>query len=188
MQRAWIREGEEANWFIPSGSTVEIGTDIPTGKQVMLPGLVVEDLLDEADGIFAMAACPCRTAFECQSHPREIGCLHLGPATKGIPEEVGQRLTLEEGRAYLGHALAEGLMPTVLYMPSEAEIFEVDKTQMLSICFCCECCCDVRLLLREGPDRYWDLYNQRMPGLEVVSARTVQVAVNAYKPATAATE
>jgi UDP-glucose 4-epimerase len=59
-------------------------------------------------------------------------------------------------------------MPTILHMPSEAEIFEVDKTQMLSICFCCECCCDVRLLLREGPDRYWDLYNQRMPGLEVV--------------------
>lgn len=39
---------------------------------------------------------------------------------------------------------------------------------MLSLCFCCECCCDVRLILREGPDRYWDLYNQRMPGLEVV--------------------
>jgi hypothetical protein len=106
VQRAWIREGKEANWFIPDGSTIEIGADIPTGKQVMLPGLVVEDLLDEADGIFAMAACACRTAFDCQVHPREIGCLHLGPATKGIPEEVGRRLTLEEGKALLAHALA----------------------------------------------------------------------------------
>ena len=39
---------------------------------------------------------------------------------------------------------------------------------MLSICFCCECCCDVRLLLQEGPDRYWDAYNHRLPGVEVM--------------------
>jgi len=168
LQKVWIKEGEEANWFIPSVNTIEIGADIPTCNQVVLPGLVVEDLLSEADGIFAMGACPCRTAFECQAHSWELGCLHLGPAAKRISEELGQRLTLEEGAAVLERALAEGLMPTILHMPSEAEIFGVDKTQMLSICFCCECCCDVRLLLREGPDRYWDLYNQCMPGLEVV--------------------
>ena len=168
LQKAWIKEGEEANWFIPGGFTIEIGASIPTGHQVVLPGLVVESLLREADGIFAMGACPCRTAFKCQAHPWEIGCLHLGPASKGIPEELGQQLTLAEGMAVLARALAKGLMPTILHMPSEAEIFGVEKTQMLSLCFCCECCCDVRLILREGPDRYWDLYNQRMPGLEVV--------------------
>ena len=168
LQNAWIKEGEEANWFIPSVNTIEIAADIPTGWQMVLPGLVVEGLLQQADGIFAMGACPCRTAFECQEHDWEIGCLHLGPASFGIPGELGQQLTLEEGTVVLERALAEGLMPTILHMPSEAEIFEVEKTQMLSICFCCECCCDVRLLLREGPNRYWDLYNQRMPGLEVV--------------------
>ncbi len=186
VQRAWIREGEEANWFIPDGSSIEIGTDIPTGRQVMLPGVVVEDFLDEADGIFAMAACPCRTAFECQSHPREIGCLHLGPATKGIPQEVGRRLTLEEGKAVLGHALAEGLMPTILHMPSEAEIFEVDKTQMLSICFCCECCCDVRLLLRKVRTGIGTCTTSACRVWRWSSAMTVRAAVNALKPATAA--
>ena len=168
LQKVWIKEGEEANWFIPNVNTIEIGADIPTGNQVVLPGLVVEDLLQQADGIFAMGACPCRTAFECKENDREIGCLHLGPGSKGIPQELGRQLTLEEGTAVLERALAEGLMPTILHMPSEAEIFGVGMTQILSICFCCECCCDVRLLLREGPDRYWDLYNQRMPGLEVV--------------------
>lgn len=43
----------------------------------------------------------------------------------------------------------------------------MDFYRLLSVCFCCECCCDVRLMLREGPERYWDLYNQWMPGVDV---------------------
>ena len=168
VQRATIQEGSDANWFIPRAATIPVGERIPAGEQLVLPELVVKRLLQEADGIFAMSACPCRTAFKCQKHPWNMGCLHLGPATYQIPAELGRRLTLQEGLDYLEGALAEGLMPTILHIPSEAEIFKVDKRRMLSICFCCECCCDVRLMLRSGPDRYWDFYNHRMPGLRVV--------------------
>ena len=162
LQKAWIREDRDANWILP------VNEAIPRGQQVALPGLLVERMLKAADGIFAMAACPCRTAFHCADHPREIGCLHIGPAVRQIPAEVGHLVSLEEGLEHLRRALVSGLIPTILYNPSEAEIFQVDKRRMLSICFCCECCCDVRLLLRQGPERYWDLYNHRLPGLEIV--------------------
>ncbi len=162
LQRAFIRENQDANWFIP------VGEAIPVGTQMILPGVIVESLLRQAGAIFAMAACPCRTAFHCANHPWTIGCLHLGEAAYGIPAGVGRLLTLDEGLAHLNDALADGLIPTILYIPSEAEIFRVDQRKMLSICFCCECCCDVRLMLRDGPDRYWDLYNHRMPGVDVV--------------------
>jgi len=168
LQKIAIQEGNDANWFIPLGETLLVGENIPTGKQHILPGEIVEILLREADGIFAMAACPCRTAFKCQEHPWDLGCLHLGPATKAIPTDVGCQLSLDEGLAHLEKALAGGLIPTILHIPSEAEIFRVDKTRLLSICFCCECCCDVRLMLRTGPDRYWDLYNQKLPGLSIL--------------------
>lgn len=162
LQKAWIREERDANWILP------VNEAIPRGQQVALPGMLVERLLKEADGIFAMSACPCRTAFHCASHPHEIGCLHIGPAVRQIPPEVGRLLSLDKGLEHLKRALASGLVPTILYNPSEAEIFRVDKRRMLSICFCCECCCDVRLLLRHGPERYWELYNHRIPGLEIV--------------------
>jgi len=168
LQKATIQEGSGANWFIPNVGTIPVGEKVPAGEQHILPELIVKRLLQEADGIFAMSACPCRTAFKCRNHPWDLGCLHLGSATYQIPAELGRRLTLPEGLAYLEQALAEGLMPTILHIPSEAEIFKVDKTQMLSICFCCECCCDVRLMLRSGPDRYWDFYNHRLPGFQVV--------------------
>jgi len=162
LQKTWIKEGSDANWFIPINQSISVGT------QMILPRAVVEHLLSEADSIFSMSACPCRTAFKCISHPWNIGCLHLGPATRGIPEELGRLLSLDEGLDHLQRALDSGLVPTILYIPSEAEIFRVDKRRMLSICFCCECCCDVRLLLREGPNRYWDIYNHRMPEVEVI--------------------
>ena len=162
LQKAWIPEGRDANWILP------VNEAIPTGRQVALPGMLVERMLREADGIFAMSACPCRTAFRCTNHSREIGCLHIGPAVRQITGEVGRLLSPAEGLEHVAQALQSGLIPTILYNPSDAEIFGVDKRRMLSICFCCECCCDVRLLLRRGPERYWDLYNQRLPGLEVV--------------------
>ncbi len=173
LQRKFIVEGRDANWFLPpvpaspGRARIAIGEPVAQGQQQALPALVIERLLREADGIFAMSACPCRAAFHCHNHPWEIGCLHIGPAARGIPGELGRELSLEEGIEHLNRAVTSGLIPTILYIPSEAEIFGVDKTRMLSICFCCECCCDVRLMLRSGPDRYWDLYNHRLPGVQV---------------------
>jgi UDP-glucose 4-epimerase len=159
IQKIAIPEDEDANWFIP------VGEAIPRGYTYILPETLVTELLHAAAGIFVMKACPCRVAFGCQNHPQTLGCLHLGPAAGQIPADVGRILSLEEGLTHLEQTLSSGLMPTILHMPSEADIFKVERTSMLSICFCCECCCDVRLLLRQGPDRYWDSYNHRLPGL-----------------------
>ena len=125
LQKAFIPPDTDANWFIP------VGESIPLGGQYILPGELVARLLRAADEIFAMAACPCRTAFNCKEHSRSLGCLHLGPAVKGIPPELGRLLTLEQGLSHLEQALADGLMPTILHIPSEAEIFRVEKTHML---------------------------------------------------------
>jgi len=162
LQRIWIPEDADANWFIP------VNVEIPIGEQLVLPGQVVEHLIREAAGIFAMSACPCRTAFHCEQHPWGIGCLHLGTAAHRIPTELGHLLETGEALEHLHHALESGLIPTILHMPSEADIFGVAPNGMLSICFCCECCCDVRLQLQEGPVRYWDEYNHRLPGVELV--------------------
>jgi NAD-dependent dihydropyrimidine dehydrogenase PreA subunit len=162
LQKKLIKPQMDANWFIP------VGEAVPAGVRSVLPRLVIAYLLGQADGIFAMHACPCRTAFKCQEHNTEIGCLHIGPTARRIPAELGRPLSLDEGLAYLDAALADGLLPTILHIPNEAVIFGVEKTRMLSICFCCECCCDVRLMLRDGPNRYWDEYNHRLPGVQVV--------------------
>ncbi len=106
LQKAWIRDERDANWILP------VNEAIPLGQQVALPGRLVEQLLRAADGIFGMSACPCRTAFQCANHPRQIGCLHIGPAARQIPAELGRLMGLEEGLDHLRRALASGLIPT----------------------------------------------------------------------------
>lgn len=135
LQRPVIQEGVDANWFIPAGESIQVGESIPAGKLFALPRRVVERLLSEADGIFAMHACPCRTAFHCQAHPHELGCLHLGPAVRRIPADVGRTLTLPEALEHLDRALSGGLTPTILHMPSEAEISGLRKRRCFRYVF-----------------------------------------------------
>jgi UDP-glucose 4-epimerase len=79
LQKFWIPEGTDANWFITIHET------IPVAMEYALPEEIMTHLLKKADGIFAKKACPCRTAFDFQEHTHDIGCLHLGPATRAIP-------------------------------------------------------------------------------------------------------
>ena len=167
LQKIWIPPDADANWILPIREAIPIGVDIPRGEQVILPANVVKYLIQRADAVFAMAACPCRTAFQCRNHPWEIGCLHIGPAARNISPRLGRLLSHQEAAIRLQRALDSGLVPTILHMESDAEVLGVAKTKLLSICFCCECCCDVRLLLREGPARYWDSYNHRLPGVTI---------------------
>jgi UDP-glucose 4-epimerase len=171
IQKKWIQEGRDSNWILPVGplpTTISIGAPISTGERLALPALVAGRLLDEAGGFFAMHACPCRTAFHCQHHPADLGCLFIGEAALNIPAEVGRVLERAEAHDHLQRAVQSGLIPTILYIASEAEIFQVEPTRLLAICFCCECCCDVRMLLRGRVDRYWEQYNHRLPGLQMV--------------------
>ena len=170
LQKKWVQESRDSNWILPVGplqQTVAIGASIPAGERLALPAFVAGRLLDEAGGFFAMHACPCRTAFHCQNHPTDLGCLFIGAAARDIPSEVGRVLERAEAHAHLERAVQSGLVPTILYIASEAEIFQVEPTRLLAICFCCECCCDVRMLLRGKLERYWDQYNHRLPGLQM---------------------
>lgn len=133
LQRLWIPEGADANWFIP------INQAIPTGMQYTLPGEILSRLVKEADGIFVMKACPCRTAFNCLECPHNLGCLQFGPATRSIPPELGRVISFEEAWDHVTRGLRHGLTPTILHMESEADLFQVDAAQMLLMCFCCEC-------------------------------------------------
>jgi len=162
LAKRYIKPGADAHWFIP------VGQPIPAGARTVLPGQVIEHLLRQSDGVYVMAACPCRTAFHCKDHPQDLGCLFLGPAVHRITDKAGKVISLEEGLTHLQKALAAGLVPTILHIEAEGEIFKVEKGQLLAICFCCECCCDVRILLRQGPERYWQSYSHRLPGMTVV--------------------
>lgn len=126
---------------LPSKRTVE------KKERVILPGVVVDHFIENASYIFAMDACICRQANNCDNYPLEIGCLFIGEGARKINPGFGREISAREAKALQKRAENTGLINIVgknrldkLYLgvnPSE---------QMLTVCHCCECCCLWQLL------------------------------------------
>jgi UDP-glucose 4-epimerase len=58
---------------------------------------------------------------------------------------VGHRATVEEALAYADRAIELGLLPLIGHIRIDRYVFGIkDYSKMLTICFCCRCCCVIR--------------------------------------------
>jgi len=60
----------------------------------------------------------------------------------------GEEITYEEALNHAKKAIGLGLVPTIIH--------DSTMVRLLAVCFCCDCCCDVRLGLKIGPKAFWD--------------------------------
>ena len=150
----------DANWMVP------VNVKIGPAESVALPFDILRPILEKASYIFRMNRCPCRAGYGCQNFPHEIGCIMMGPGARDIRPEFGQEVTLEEALQHARRAVEAGLVPLIVHAKSDADLFGIDYRRMLAICLCCDCCCDIRMGLRLGPQAFWSSVH-RLPGLLV---------------------
>jgi UDP-glucose 4-epimerase len=150
-------------------------TYIPVGEAVtvdegsVLPYRIIEDFVEKASDIFILDRCICRTGLRCESYPRHVGCIFLGDAAGDIPRELGRPATVESAMAHVTRASAAGLLPCIIHGQFDAQLLRIDYRKMLSICFCCPCCCAFRTDMKKGPAAYRDRIF-RLPGLVVAAS------------------
>jgi len=135
----WLREDRTDMRWLP------INEDIRMPENTPMPIAVLESLIDEASHRIIVDHCGCRKAFKCEHYPVEIGCLLMGDSAleaRGFPfREVGA----DEARAHAHRAVEAGLVPIVGKARADNFIFKIkDRHRLLSVCFCCECCCITR--------------------------------------------
>jgi ferredoxin len=137
-----IGDPQARNWIIPVNQVIQ------RGKSMALPMEVITALFEKASALRRSPVCVCRTAYECQRYPRDIACIWMGKNSKAMPDYWGQEISRDEAIAHAKRALGHGLVPSIVY----------DKTMvnLLALCFCCDCCCDIRLGLRLGPKAFWE--------------------------------
>jgi ferredoxin len=137
-----VGDPEARNWIIPVNQVIQ------RGKSMALPMEVITALFQKAGRLKRSPACVCRTAYECQRYPHDIACVWMGENSKVMPAHWGDEISYDEAIAHAKNALAHGLVPSIVY----------DKTmvRLLALCFCCDCCCDIRLGLRLGPMAFWE--------------------------------
>lgn len=144
---------------------VIIGAPIPA-ESVVLPDQVVEHFIRQADSLFVMNTCVCRSAAGCADHPVDLGCLFLGDAVHQINPQFGRLVTQEEALAHTRRATQAGLVHTIGRSRIDAFLMGAGPSKkLLTICHCCSCCCLWGILPHLHPRIAATI--QRMPGLEI---------------------
>jgi UDP-glucose 4-epimerase len=158
------------------GVYVPINKSLGNFENKVLPIKIFKHFIDKACSIVMEDICGCRLIHECEHHDISLGCMHMGADTsridledleRGIPQKVpGRYATKEEALERVQLAYDSGLIPLLGRSRAEAIASGVTDTgRILSMCFCCSCCCVNAALIQKGSPSLSDLY--RIEGLTV---------------------
>ncbi len=143
-----------------------VNEPIPQGQQTVLPYSLLEELVQSSSARFIMNECMCRAHESCHSFPTDLGCLFLGEGAGRIHPSLGRRCDVDEASQHIQRGLQAGLYPLIAHTIVDALTLGIPYKRMLTVCFCCECCCVVQRGLRRGPASLLKAI-QPLPGLKV---------------------
>ncbi|HSB64939.1 MAG TPA: 4Fe-4S binding protein [Anaerolineales bacterium] len=128
-----------------------VNEPITQGQQTVLPYTLLEELVLRASARFIMNECVCRQQENCQAHPIDLGCIYLGEGAARIHPTLGRSCDVDEARQHIQRGMQAGLYPLIAHTVLDAFNLGIPYRRMLTVCFCCECCCLVQRGLRKGP-------------------------------------
>ena len=85
--------------YLPKDQIVPLNVSLASEGEYMVPSMIVEHFIQEANYHWIMDTCICRKASACQDFPINLGCLFLGAAARGIkPRWVGRSVRVRPWR------------------------------------------------------------------------------------------
>ena len=148
-------------------SWIPINQDIEGAGGMALSQAVLDRLIDKARHRVIVDFCGCRLAMGCKDYPVHIGCLMMGESALEIPERSRRVASAQEAKAHVRKALEAGLIPITGKARIDNDLFMIpDKGKLLTVCFCCECCCITRFS-RYMPQDLLDKVVHLVEGLSV---------------------
>ncbi|MBN1288127.1 MAG: 4Fe-4S binding protein [Actinobacteria bacterium] len=137
----WHTDKSDIRW-VPTAENIELPESAP------LPIEILHRFIEEASHrVIITSGCGCRIACNCQNYPQEIGCLFLGDSAPEMDETISREVSIEEAKAHVKWGIDSGLVPLIGKVRQDNTIFGVkDRHRLVTVCFCCECCCISRHL------------------------------------------
>ena len=121
---------------------IEINQSFQKDDSEFVPSEIIKEVIKEANNIFIMDKCLCRSSANCQAYPHDFGCIFLGPATKKIASKYGKTASVEEALEHVDTADNLGLSHLIGRNKIDSIFMNVGpKEELLTICHCCPCCC-----------------------------------------------
>jgi ferredoxin len=135
----WLRPDKTDIRWLP------INEDIEASESSPLPLQLLDTIIEEASHRVILDYCACREAYSCESYPTDIGCLMMGDSALEINPKVRREVEVEEAKSHARRAVGVGLIPAVGKARVDNPLFGVkDRGRLMTVCFCCECCCLTR--------------------------------------------
>ncbi len=157
----WMQESKTNMYWIP------VNKDLVRDESVPLPYEIVEHFIEKSETHVVMDFCGCRAGHECERFPTDIGCLMMGEDARKIRPEFSRMVTRDEARAHLKKAMDAGLPPFIGKARIDNFIFGIpDNSRLLTVCFCCDCCCIANLLKHVPPEERKEIIHP-IDGLEI---------------------
>jgi len=164
----WMNPGKNCISYLP------VNKSLGEVSNQALPVQALHDFIDKAANHVIMDKCGCRLAHNCRNYPHDIGCLFMGKSALRIPHGVSRKVTRQQAHAHVERAIDAGLVPMVGKVRVDNFIFLTpDKSQLLSVCFCCPCCC-MMTAFKHIPGDYLD---GLMPPVEGVRVEVTDTCV-----------
>jgi len=144
---------------------INVKVDLP--DSVPVPVRILERLVGDVEDRFLLDECICRGLLNCENHPKEIGCMALGPAIKRINPSHGRRISAEEAVSHIRKAADSGLIASLAHTWIDPLAFGLRHfNQLMFICFCDDCCCLYRThMTKRGPNL--DRSYRPLPGVSI---------------------
>lgn len=123
-------------------ANIEINQSFQKDDSEFVPSEIIKEVIKEAENIFIMNKCLCRSSSNCHDYPHDFGCIFLGPATKKIASKYGKTASVEEALEHVDIADNLGLSHLIGRNKIDSVFMNVGpKEELLTICHCCPCCC-----------------------------------------------
>ena len=156
----WMNHKKNSMSYLPINKSLNFENQV-------LPSQVVHDFIDKSKIHIIMDKCGCRLAGNCQHHTAEIGCLFMGETALTMPGAVSKKVSAEEAHKHVDRAVSVGLIPMTGKVRVDNFIFLTpDESKLLSVCFCCHCCC-MMTSLKHIPGPYLDGIMPQVEGLSI---------------------
>jgi len=148
-------------------SWIPINEKIEGIEEIALAEEVLFRLVEKAEHRVIVNFCPCRTAMKCKNHPSDLGCLHMGESALKIPTKARREVGVEDAKAHIRGAVKSGLVPIAGKVRADNYFAMLpDEGKLLSLCFCCDCCCMTRFT-RAVPHQVMDGMQYPLEGLSI---------------------
>lgn len=152
--------------YLPKDKLIPIGKDIVKPDNYVLPSQVLEYFVQKANYHWIMDFCICRSSMQCEDYSIDLGCLFLGKGILDINPQLGKRVSKREALHHIKKCGEAGLVYMIGKNMLDKQWLGVKHGEnLLSICFCCPCCC----LWRITPilDKEIGSKVKKMPGVNV---------------------